>query len=97
MLKTDGIKDIDMKEKMQEGYIRRVRNILKPKLNGMNSFPVINSRAVSIVVNVAGIIKLTHGELEKMDRKTPKLYTILQGFHFFGDVDRSYVKRSKGG
>ena len=97
VLEADVIKDKDMKEKIEKEYLRRVRKILKSKLNGMNSISAINSRAVSVVRYGAGIIKWTKEELEKLDRKTRKLLTIHRAFHCRGDVDRLYVKRSKGG
>eukprot|EP00112_Aurelia_sp_Birch-Aquarium-sp1_P017963 Seg422.8 transcript_id=Seg422.8/GoldUCD/mRNA.D3Y31 product="hypothetical protein" protein_id=Seg422.8/GoldUCD/D3Y31 len=86
-----------MKEKIEKEYVRRVRKILKSKLNGMNNISAINSRAVSVVRYGAGIIKWTKEELEKLDGKPRKFLTIHQAFHCQGDVDRLYVKRSKGG
>ena len=49
ILEADGIKDGDMKEKIVKGYYRRIRKILKSKLNGVNTITAINSRAVSVV------------------------------------------------
>ena len=57
ILEVDGIKHDEMKEQLKEKYIRRVRNVLKSKLNRGNSISAINSRAVSIVRYGAGIIK----------------------------------------
>ena len=103
------IKDKDMNEKIEKEYVRRVRKILKSKLNGMNSISAINSRAVSVVRYGADIIKWTKEELEKLDRKTRKLLTIHRAFHCRGDVDmygglhprsnveRLYLKREDGG
>ena len=70
ILKADGIKPDEMKEQLKKEYIRRVRNVLKSKLNGGNIISAINSRAVSIVRYGAGIIKWTKNELEEFDRKT---------------------------
>ena len=81
LLEADVIKDKDMKEKIEKEYVRRVRKILKSKLNGMNSISAINSRAVSVVRYGACIIKWTKEELEKSDRKTRKLLTIHRAFH----------------
>ena len=49
ILETDGIKRDEMKEQLKKEYIRRVRNVLKSKLNGGNIISAINSRAVSVV------------------------------------------------
>ena len=97
VLEADVIKAKDMKEKIGKEYVRRVRKILKSKLNGTNSISAINSRAVSIVRYGAGIIQWTKEELQKLDRKTRKLSTIHRAFHCRGDFDRLYVKRSKCG
>ena len=56
ILEADGVKHEEMKDQIKEEYIRRVRNILKSKLNGGNIISAINSRAVSIVRYGAGII-----------------------------------------
>ena len=56
ILEADGVKHEEMKDQIKEEYIRRVRNILKSKLNGGNIILAINSRAVSIVRYGAGII-----------------------------------------
>ena len=56
--------------------MRRIRKLLKSKLNGGNVVSAINARAVSIIRYGAGIIKWTNEELGKLDRKTRKLLTI---------------------
>ena len=64
---------IIMKGQIKKEYIRRVRNILKSKLNGGNIISAINSRVVSIVRYGAGIVSWTKMELEELDRRTRKL------------------------
>ena len=81
ILEVDGVKDGDMKEKIAKEYYRRIRKILKSKLNGVNTITAINSRAVSIVRYGAGIIKWTKEDFQKMDRKTRKLLTVYKAFH----------------
>ena len=49
ILKADGVNHQEMKDQIKRQYIRRVRNILKLKLNGGNIIFAINSRAVFIV------------------------------------------------
>ena len=75
ILEADGVKHEEMKDQIKKEYIRRVRNILKSKLNGGNIISAINSRAVSIVRYGAGIINWTKMELEELDLKTRKLMT----------------------
>ena len=66
ILETDGIKVEEIKGQIKKEYIRRVRNILKSKLNGRNSISAMNSRVVSIVRYGAGIISWTKMELEEL-------------------------------
>jgi len=96
VLEVDGIKHDQMKDQVKKEYTRRVRNILKSKLNGGNIISAINSRAVSVVRYGAGIIKWTKNELEEMDRKTRKLMTMYGAQHPKADVDRLYLKRYDG-
>ena len=86
-----------MKDQTKKEYIKRVRKILKSKLNGGNVISAINSRAVAVVRYGAGIIKWTKLELEELDRKARKLTTMYGAHHPKGDVDRLYTKRASGG
>ena len=54
VFEADGVKHEEMKVQIKKDYIRRVRIILKSKLNGGNIIPAINVRAVSIVRYGAG-------------------------------------------
>ena len=75
-LDADGVKHEEMKCQTKKEYIRRVRNILKSKLNGGNIISAINSRAVSIVRYGAGIRNWTKMETEEVNWKTRKLMTM---------------------
>ena len=57
-----------MKKKVQEEYYKRVRAVLKSKLNGGNVINAINIWAVATVRYGAGIINWNKGELDKIDR-----------------------------
>ena len=87
ILEADGVKHEEMKDQIKKEYIRRVRNILKSKLNGGNIILAFNSRAVSIIRYGAGIISWTKMELEELDRRTRKLMTIYGAHHPKADVD----------
>ena len=76
ILEAVGVKHKEMKDQIKKEYIRRVRNILKPKLNRGNIILAINSRAVSIVRHGAGIISWTKIELEELDRITFFIVTL---------------------
>ena len=64
ILEADGVKHEEMEDQIKKEYIRRVRNMLKSKLNGGNIILVINSKAVTIVRYRAGIISWTKMKLE---------------------------------
>ena len=72
----DGVKHEEMKGQIKEEYIRKVRNILKSKLNDGNTISAINSRPVSIVRYGSGIIILTKIELKELNWKKRKLMTM---------------------
>ena len=97
VLEADDLKHAAMKEVICKEYFRRIRKILKSKLNGGNVVNAMNSRAVSIIRYSAGIVEWTKDELRKLDRKTRKLLTINRAFHPQADVDRLYRKRAAGG
>ncbi len=97
VLESDDIKNEEMKKNIRAEYFRRIRKILNSKLNGGNIITAINSRAVAVVRYSAGIVKWTKEEMRKMDTKTRKLMTINRALHPQADVDRLYVKRSRGG
>ena len=93
----DGTKDKEMKEKIQTEYTRRVRQVLKSKLNGLNTFSAINSRAVAVVKYSTGVVYSRKDELQEIDRKTRKLLTIYKTYHPQSVKDRLYVKRKTRG
>ena len=88
---------MEMKENVTEEYYRRLRKILKSKLNGGNVINAINTRAVAIKRYGAGIIKWTKEEFRNIDRKTRKLMNMHRALHAQADVDRLYIKRAEGG
>ena len=97
ILESDMIKNSEMKEKIKKEYFRRVKLILKSKLNAGNVVMAVNSRAVSLVGYGAGIVDWTKAELQEMDRKTRKIFTMNRALHPRSDVDRLYLKRVDGG
>ena len=97
ILEAENIKSKEMKETTTKEYFRRIRRILKSKLNAGNIVTAINSRAVSMIRYGAGIINWNKEELRCMDRKTRKLLTIHRAMHPQADTDRLYMKRNQGG
>ena len=97
VLENDKIKSTEMKDILRQEYFRRVKKILRSKLNAGNIIQAINSRAVSLIRYGAGIIDWRRDELKDIDRKTRKLFTMHRSMHPQSDVDRLYWKRAEGG
>ena len=96
ILELDEIKEHEMKIKVTAEYKRRLRLILKSKLNGKNKIQAINTWAVALLRYGAGIINWKVDELKKMDRTTRKTLTMYGVLHPNSDIDRLYLKRKHG-
>ena len=77
-------------------HIRRLRKVLKSKLNGENLVPGVNTSPVSLLRYSAAFVSWRKSEMQAIDRKTRKLFTIYGALHPKSDVDRLYIPR-KGG
>ena len=97
VIEYDRIKETEMKESFGKEYERRLKLVLKSKLNGKNKIKAINVWAVSVMRYGAGIINWNKEEIQKMDRKTRKIMTMNGALHPKSDVDRIYLPRGKGG
>ena len=86
-----------MKLSVLKEYIRRLRKILKSKLDGVNLVCGLNTWAVSLLRYLAAFISWRKSELQAINRKTRKLFTIYRALHPELDVERLYVPRKKGG
>ena len=96
ILQADDIKHVQVKKKATTEYTKRVRKVLKSKLNGGNCIRAINSWAVPVIRYTAGVVDWTQAELEDLDRKTRKLMTANHALHPQSDVDRLYLPRKAG-
>ena len=97
ILEVNDIMYTEMKDKIQKEYYRRVRQLTSSKLNGGYTIRAINSRAVSLVRNSAGILKWTKDKLKVMDRKTRKIMMMNRMYHPQSDTERLYIARMEGG
>ena len=70
---------------------------MKSKLNGGNLVQGVNTWAVSLLRYSAAFISWRKCELQAIDRKTRKLFTICGGWHPKSYVDRLYIPRKDGG
>ena len=87
----------EMKLKVSKEYFRRLKKVLKSKLNGGNLVQGVNTWAVSLLRYSAAFISWRKCELQAIDRKTRKLFTIYGGLHPKSDVYRLYIPRKDGG
>ena len=62
----------EMKRKIRCEYFRRLKRVLKSKLNGKNVIMAVNMWAVSVLRYGVGLINWTKLELDNMDRKNRK-------------------------
>ena len=97
VLEGAGIKVAEMKEKVRNEYLRRVKLVARSKLNAGNLIKAVNVWAVSVVRYTAGILDWTKDEVESMDIRTRKILTMNGAFHARSSVDRLYMKRNVGG
>ena len=97
VLEGAGIKLAEMKEKVRNEYLRRVKLVARSKLNAGNLIKAVNVWAVSVVRYTAGILDWTKDEVEAMDIRTRKILTMNGAFHARSSVDRLYMKRNVGG
>ena len=78
-------------------YIRRLRKVLESKLNGRNLVCRFNAWAVSLIRYSATFVSWRKNELQAIDRKARKLFTMYGTLHPKSDVDRLYIPRKEGG
>ena len=84
----------DEKENFQKENFKRVRAVLKSKMNGGNVINGTNIWAVATVQYGAGIINWNKGELDKIDRQTQKLLNMHRGLHPRSSYDRLFLPRA---
>ena len=70
---------------------------MKSTLNGGNLVRGVNTWAVSLLRYSAAFVSWRKSELQTIERKTRKLFTIYGAFHPKSDVDRLYIGRKEEG
>ena len=87
-LEADKFLEEKMKGNVSKEYIRSMGKVLKSKLNGGNLVCEVNTWAVSLSNYLAAFFSWRKSELEAIDRKIRKLYTIYGALDPKSDVDR---------
>ena len=93
ILEADKFLEEKMKLNVSKEYIRRMRKVLKSKLNGGNLVHGVNTWAVSLLRYSAAFVSWRKSELQAIDRKARWLFTIYGSLHPKSDVDRLYILR----
>ena len=97
IIEADKFLEEKMKLNVSKEYIRRLRKVLKSKLNGENLVRGVNTWAVSRLRYTAALVSWRKSELQAIARKTRKLFTIYGALHPKSDVDRLYIPRKESG
>ena len=87
----------EMKEKVRQEYMKRVKLEAKSKLYCGNLIEVINALAIGVLRYIAGVLDWSDRELKAMDVKTRKRLMMFGAFHKKGSVPRLHLKRKDGG
>ena len=97
IVELDKIKENELKENTLKEYKRRLRLVLKSKLNRKNKITAINLWAVAIFRYGAGMLQRKESKLKDVDRKSRKTITMYGVLHRNSDVDRLYINREEQG
>ena len=97
ILEEDKFLEEMMKFNVSKEYIRRLRKVLKSKLNGGNSVRGVNTWTVSQLRYLAAFVSWKKSELQTIDTKTRKLFIIYGALHPKSDVGRLHIRRKEGG
>ena len=76
ILEADKFLEEKMKLNVSKEYIRRLRKVLKSKLNGRNLVRGVNTWAVSLLRYSVTFVSWKKRELQAIDRKTKLVYHI---------------------
>ena len=96
IIEGNEIKHQEMK-KIKKEYIKRLKEILKSKLNSENTVKAINTWAVPVIRYSASIVDWKNSELLNMDRNTRKVLNMYQALQPRSIVDRLYLPHSEEG
>ena len=96
ILEADQFLEEKMKLNVSKEYIRRIK-VLKSKLNGGNLVRGVNTWAVSLLIHSAAFVSWRKSELQAIDRKTRKLFTMYGALHPKSDEDSFCIPRKECG
>ena len=97
ILEADKFLEEKMKLNVSKEYMRRLKKVLKSKLNGGNLVCGVDTWTVSLLRHSAAFVSWRKSKLQAVDRKTRKLFTRYETLRPKSGVDRLYIPRKEGG
>ena len=76
ILEADKFLEEKMKLNVLKEYIKRLRKVLKSKLNGENLVRGVNTWTESLIRHSAAFVSWRRSELQPIDKKTRKFFTV---------------------
>jgi len=89
-------KQKEVKRQVTTSYRKRLRQILKSRLNAKNKIQAINTYAVPVVTYTAGIIGWNKREIQQLDKMTRKTMNMHGGLLPRANIHRLYLPRKEG-
>ena len=93
ILEADTIKQVEMKEKIKNEYLRGTGKLLVTKLYSRNLIKGINTLAVTYETYSGRFLKWTREGLKKVDLRTRKLVRMHKALHPRDGVSRLKIMR----
>ena len=70
IMELDGVNEQKIKYILRDEYVRRLKLVIRSKLNGRNKIKAVNTWAVALLRYIRGVIRWQKNELQNMDRMT---------------------------
>ena len=96
ILQSDQVLCNEMKEKVRAEYKRRVKKVLKSKINEGNMISAINTWAVPLTRYSSPFLEWRKDEIKEMDRTRRKIMNMYNALHPRDSVARLYLPRKEG-
>jgi len=90
-------KQKEEKRKVTTTCRKKLRQILKSRLNAKNNIQAINTYAMPVITYTTGITDWNKKEIQDLDRMTRKTMNMYGGLHPRADIHRLYLPRKEGG
>ena len=86
-----------IREKVKQEYVKRLKKICRTELTPKNKITAINQLAIPVLTYGFGIIEWPQRDLNSLDVKTRKIMTMYKLIYRHQCMDRVYLPRREGG